>query len=125
MTDHPLPIMKSLPKCSSCRAGELTNPADWKVSGHDGQRPFCCNLCIDHFDMVCDDGATISKAAPVSVSAWAREFGTAAKTLRDINENLRDNFWAFRLDAPRSLLNQAERASRYVSLCWERGEMPQ
>lgn len=63
-------IFSHTKKCSSCRAGEIDQPADYFCFGkiwdsNDRTRPFRGYLCEDHYTMLLEDGAEFSAADPI------------------------------------------------------------
>jgi hypothetical protein len=43
--------------CFSCKQGEQASiPAQWYLTGHDGNKPFHGYVCGDHYEMMANDG---------------------------------------------------------------------
>jgi len=43
--------------CFSCKSGEQENiPAQWYITGHNGDKPFRGYVCGEHFEMLANDG---------------------------------------------------------------------
>lgn len=112
------------PTCSSCRRGEIYNPADYLVCGHDGDRPFRSHLCNDHIHVVIDDGGTISKQTPVSRSGWASEWEAIAKQMKPLKTEIM-KYWNRRQLAPSELTKRLHALHRRSNQAWENGGLAQ
>jgi hypothetical protein len=55
--------------CFSCKQGEQENiPAQWYISGHNGDKPFRGYVCGDHYEMMAND-CNITNARWIDIDA--------------------------------------------------------
>lgn len=105
-------------KCSHCARGERDTDADMLVCGSCNGRPVRAWVCMEHFDMLGDDGADVRIVEAVSNSAkevLARSLWEKYVSARDLAKRLGSpspgNMWSYR--------NAVEIHSRWMKLTAE------